>query len=383
MRILIIRTFANEVNLDSYNLQEIGLAKALAKKGHVCDVVYYTKGEERTQVVSLGDCEIRIFWRNGIKLFSNAIYRNIVDIAGDYDVIQVAEYDQLQSWKLYKDKSNVVLFHGPYEAPHGGFKGAIKGVLSKLFDRTLSNFIDKEHVKVISKSPLATEFLKTRGFQDIHTFGVGLDTSVYRENSKYERITNNNKYNLLSIGRLCPDKNTLFLLDVVEELLRLDCDINLYLVGKGTGSYAEEVARRIQLEPLSSHVTYLESVPQAELPSLYLSSDLFILPSRYEIFGMVLLEAGYFGCPIVSTLNGGSSQLLLGGDCINIVESCESTVWAQRIAELLEMPAVRSRQAEMLSAQIAHHYTWESLADSYLGVYSLAAAAGNSAVDNA
>ena len=43
MKILILRTTPNEVSLNTYNLQEIGLAKSLIRKGHICDVAYYTK----------------------------------------------------------------------------------------------------------------------------------------------------------------------------------------------------------------------------------------------------------------------------------------------------------------------------------------------------
>ena len=41
MKILIVRTFPDILNLNSYNVQEVGLAKALTLKGHQCDIVLY------------------------------------------------------------------------------------------------------------------------------------------------------------------------------------------------------------------------------------------------------------------------------------------------------------------------------------------------------
>ena len=57
MKILIIRTFPNKLNLNSYNVQEIGLAKALTVKGHCCDVILYG-GREKDRK------EIYSFWKD-------------------------------------------------------------------------------------------------------------------------------------------------------------------------------------------------------------------------------------------------------------------------------------------------------------------------------
>ena len=42
MKILILRTMANMLSLNTYNLQEVGLAKALTRLGHHCDILYYS-----------------------------------------------------------------------------------------------------------------------------------------------------------------------------------------------------------------------------------------------------------------------------------------------------------------------------------------------------
>ena len=53
MKILIVRLFPDELNINNYNVQEIGLAKALVKKGHVCDIVLYTNKKENMQHIKL------------------------------------------------------------------------------------------------------------------------------------------------------------------------------------------------------------------------------------------------------------------------------------------------------------------------------------------
>ena len=49
MKILIVRTTPNKMNLSTYNLQEIGLAKALIRKGNYCYVMYYC-GKEKDHI---------------------------------------------------------------------------------------------------------------------------------------------------------------------------------------------------------------------------------------------------------------------------------------------------------------------------------------------
>jgi glycosyltransferase involved in cell wall biosynthesis len=70
---------------------------------------------------------------------------------------------------------------------------------------------------------------------------------------------------------------------------------------------------------------------QEELKSVYLNTDLFILASTYEIFGMVLLEAIYFNVPILSSLNGGSSFLL---DKKYIMNNFNKKEWMDKILKL-------------------------------------------------
>ncbi len=56
MKILIIRTFPNIIDPATYNIQEIGLAKALVRKGHECGIVlYYGKNKDKVRLVSYID----------------------------------------------------------------------------------------------------------------------------------------------------------------------------------------------------------------------------------------------------------------------------------------------------------------------------------------
>ncbi|MBE0342848.1 glycosyl transferase, partial [Paenibacillus sp. 28ISP30-2] len=79
-KILYLRNFASKVNGASYNLQEVGLGKALVRKGFDCDIVYYNDHKEThlEQVYRHEGCTLRIIWLHGFKFLSNSIYRDVL-----------------------------------------------------------------------------------------------------------------------------------------------------------------------------------------------------------------------------------------------------------------------------------------------------------------
>lgn len=68
MKILIIRPWPSllDVTKNTYNIQEVGLAKALVKRGHPTDILFWTDGDEMTvEVEAEGGKPIRVFYRHG------------------------------------------------------------------------------------------------------------------------------------------------------------------------------------------------------------------------------------------------------------------------------------------------------------------------------
>ena len=121
MKILLIRPwpFLLDVEKNTYNIQEVGLAKALTRQGHPTDILFWTDGEEHTVSIPVEGCEpIRVFYRRGAAALKNAWFSHIDRLAADYDILQSAEYNQMFSWHLagrYPKKA--VIYHGPYYSP--------------------------------------------------------------------------------------------------------------------------------------------------------------------------------------------------------------------------------------------------------------------------
>lgn len=367
MNVLIIRTAATVVDPSDYNLQEIGLARALTRKGHKCGIVYYTDKDPHRDLIDTGSGQIVLHWLRGRAVAGDALFPGLDELLKNYDVVQVAEYDRLQSVQLYAHRHNVVVYHGPYRMPLEITNGTLHRAKSFLFDSVYSRRSRNAGVHVLAKSDLATELLKQKGFGLASTVGVGLDPELFTK--RVEAHITTSRYNLLSIGRFDRNKNTLFLLEVFEQIIRRLENVHLFLIGTGSDTYAGQVLKRIEEPCFDDKLTYIPRVSQSEIGAYYEASDLFLLPSIYEIFGMVLLEAGWFGCPCVTSKNGGSLTLSKGCDIGSVLENFDSEVWADAICELLLDEDRRSLISVKLGQHVRENWTWDALADRFIEEY--------------
>lgn len=101
-----------------------------------------------------------------------------------------------------------------------------------------------------------------------------------------------------NVGRYAFQKNQLFLLDVFSELLKTQRDLQLILTGPGP--LEKEIREKVIKLELTDFVFMLDSA--TPIPRILEATDFFLLPSIYEGFGIVLIEAQAMGIPcFVST----------------------------------------------------------------------------------
>jgi glycosyltransferase involved in cell wall biosynthesis len=345
VRILLFRPAPDKVCPEAYNLQELGLAKALIRRGHACDVAYFCGREkDHVQELPFADGSVRILWLHGFGFAREGFYPSLAEYAGAYDIIQVCEYTGFAAcWLDRKYPEKTVHYHGPYDYRKN--RGDI--LKAFVFDRTLLRLSRRENMVAAAKSVFAADYLKKRGIGSVTVTGVGLDPDALKEKGnklperdfvrRLREKKPEEKY-LLYIGAMEPRRNILFLLEVFARAGKRMPELKLVLIGKGKEGYRKKCFRRIEELGIGSRVLYQERMEQQELPAVYRLCDGFLLPSRYEIFGMVLLEAMYFGLPVFTTCHGGSVTLLDGKNGRMLPET-DAGIWADAIEELLRDPA--------------------------------------------
>lgn len=383
MKILIVRTIAIEEDLsqNTYNNQGIGLATQLTKCGNECALVYYAKkGKQREELITSDGMKIKIYHIEGINLAWNAIYSNkLYDICNDYDLIQTSECDQICSWELYKRFPNkTVIYHGPYKSKYT-WKYNMR---SMVFDLIFSWRKGFKNATVITKSLIAEKYLCDKGFKNIVTLGVGLnplqfENKVDKLPSKIESIIlnkGNNKY-LLYVGAISKRKNLMYLLEVLDILVNEKKCSEIKMIVVGTKAYKEEkyyynCFEFIKNKRLSNNIIYLGSVEQKYMRILYENSDVYLLATQYDIFGMVYLEALYFGTIIITTLCGGSSLLIEEGKTGYIRNLNDKIEWGNLIQKIInnkqDMNIIRENGKKL----IRDNYLWSKMAPGFLEVYN-------------
>jgi glycosyltransferase involved in cell wall biosynthesis len=127
------------------------------------------------------------------------------------------------------------------------------------------------------------------------------------------------------------------------------------LAGWGSGALAEAVAA----SGVADRVLLPGYVPEADKAALFTGADLFVYPSRYEGFGLPVLEAMACGVPVLTTTGGSLPEV--AGDAALLVDPGEPDLLAGAMARLLGDPAARARLARRGRARAAAQ-TWERCA---------------------
>jgi len=113
-------------------------------------------------------------------------------------------------------------------------------------------------------------------------------------------------YLILFVGQLIPRKGVLTLLDAFRDIASLRNDVSLMLVGKGP--LREELRARGVAYGLQERFFIQDYASQTLLPKYYALADVFVLPSLYDAFGVVVSEAMACGLPIVTTYTVGATS---------------------------------------------------------------------------
>jgi phosphatidylinositol alpha-mannosyltransferase len=164
---------------------------------------------------------------------------------------------------------------------------------------------------------------------------------------------------LLFVNRLDRRKGIEVALKAFEQLARRFDDLLFVVCGDGPRRNAASV-----LPPaVRSRVLMLGDVPDAQLPSVYASADVFVAPATgQESFGVVLLEAMAAGVPIVATDIEGYREVVGNGAYALLVRPGDPAALARGIERLLESPLLARRLASAGRRRV-QRFSWPILTD--------------------
>ncbi len=184
---------------------------------------------------------------------------------------------------------------------------------------------------------------------------------------------------ILFVGRIQPIKGIDNLIRALALMLKrrpaLRGDVFLTIIG-GAGDPAtdEELARLHDLREalgVGDVVTFLGSRDQDTLVNYYNAASVVVVPSYYESFGMVALEAMACGTPVIASDVGGLSLNVVDGFNGYLVPLGDVEELAYKLGLLLTQDALR-RQLGSQACRWAQRFSWQNIADETLAVYAQA-----------
>jgi len=137
------------------------------------------------------------------------------------------------------------------------------------------------------------------------------------------------------------------------------------LFGKKDEEYAISCEAGLS-EEVKRGIYHLDRLENPQLKYIYPLAKAFLLPSILEIFGMVLLEAMYFGTPVVSSENGGSLSLMADGTCGRIIKEFDADKWVEAVMEFLDDEEYAKKVVAAGKKKLETTYNWDAIVDRFI-----------------
>lgn len=231
----------------------------------------------------------------------------------------------------------------------------------KLLFKNLSKRIWRDAEAVIANSEgLRALALESAPNQEIGVIPNGVDTESFKP------LESNGKEGLkiVCVARLTARKRLNLLIEAIGRIN--DPSVTLTLAGKGDRE--DDLKAQVAKLDLSDRVLFLGMVAHDDLPEVYRTHDLFVLPSVNEGMSNTVLEAMASGLPVVMTHTGGAEELVEDGKNGQLIEkdSVDSIVGSIRFY----MDNPRSlREQGLNSREKAQAMSWSKVAQQYKALY--------------
>ncbi|MFJ1537306.1 glycosyltransferase family 4 protein [Micromonospora chalcea] len=221
------------------------------------------------------------------------------------------------------------------------------------------------------------EYTRTRlarvldGLTELRRLAPGVDVDTYHPDvdgmKVRERLGLADRPVVVCVSRLVPRKGQDMLIRALPEIRRRVPGAALLVVGGGPyRSTLEKLARQSGLE---QDVVFTGSVPSADLPAHYAAGDVYAMPCRtrnrgldVEGLGIVYLEAGAAGLPVVAGDSGGAPDAVRDGETGYVVGGRDVAQLADRVATLLADRDLARQFGAAGRAWVEREWRWETQA---------------------
>ena len=207
--------------------------------------------------------------------------------------------------------------------------------------------------------------LKESVFVKTHIIPNGIDDFWFqnkftnRNSNAIEERLEQKELRLVYVGNVDKNKNIKLTVDAMEQLNRDGWKVTLKVIGPIT---EESVYNEIKDNP---NVQYIKRQPKEELIKCYRESDIFVMPSHHETFGLVYAEAMSQGLPVIYTRGQGFDGHFEDGKVGLPTSDTDAKVLAKTIQSIAEgyLPIAHN------CIKYCHCFRWSAIVETYQGIY--------------
>jgi len=199
---------------------------------------------------------------------------------------------------------------------------------------------------------------------DESRFSPGLNGNIFRST-----LGLSSEPIVLYVGRIALSKGLRFLIDAFYTVVKEIPEAKLVIVGSGAREEEAILKAQVTLSNMNSSVIFTGRVNAEELPMIYASSDLVVLPSLVEGFGLVLLEAMAESKPVVTTNVGPTTEIISDGVEGVLVPSADTRALADGILKILGDKSLSAWMGEQGRRKVERLFTLDRWSTQMVELY--------------
>ncbi len=346
------------------------LTKALADKGYNIIVITNADYVEKQKINEFdkkqkANITINRIYNTGYKTYINRI-KEVKKVIRSHDISVVLLSGKFSLWiggtlKILGGKfRSVAILHGS--------EVKMSNLFFKWFtDYSISKIDCLIPVSAFTHS-LLTDKLQKKPFEIVEN-GIDIEEMKLLGETEKDTLALQGNPALLTVGNVTPRKGQHRVIKALPEIIKLYPDVHYNVIGLPT--YEKEFNKLAKELNVDNHITFHGRLPErSDLATAYKKADCFIILSEnqpdgdVEGFGIVILEANYFGLPAIGAKGCGIEDAIDDGYNGYLVDGDSAT----EIIDRLKLVVSRKNELSKNSAGWANNHSWDKIGDKYIEV---------------
>ena len=300
-----------------------------------------------------------------------------------YYELSIFTFDKIFSWNFIESLKSVDFIHCFSDYPyclvlllclckkptfvtvHGTY-GVLP--LDKFKSRFLLKLVYRKVKRIFCVSNFTQrEILKRIKLNNVVAINNGVDYDKFQISYQEQ----NEEKIILSVGALKQRKGYHISIPAIAEVKKIYPDIKYYIIG---GRPSETYLNLVKKYGLEANVKFFYNISDIELIKFYYDANIFLLTSitindnDFEGFGLVYLEAGACGKPVIGAFGSGAEDAIINGKTGILVPQNDIQKTAEAVLKLLDNPELAKNMGAN-GKQRAQDMSWDNLIKKYIEVY--------------